>query len=251
MKSIKQKFSLLLLVSTVIFLSSCLDSGSQSIIGTQEPSYITSGMMGTTYARTQRGYLITGPQIQTLTPGRIALLSYQITEESEQVTVEDGIIASKVQLSREPEILDQTDLMMLEAPEEENPLNFETIREPLYAPNEYFGDRWIFSYTYKAKKGENFSAKFYLASEEDAEAADSDVLIDVRLEKSGTSESGAAEKIEGQNLVVDMSYIRAAMSNKVNANNKLYIKFRYYRSDNQDIFVTHKNYEMHFPESDI
>lgn len=251
MKSIKQKFSLLLLVSTVIFLSSCLDSGSQSIIRNQEPSYITSGMMGTTYAKTPGIYNITSPEIQTLTPGTIALLSYQITEESEEVTVEDGVIASKIQLSREPETLDQTNLLLSEVPEVESPDKFESLRDPLYFANEYWGDRWIFSYTYKAKKGENFSAKFYLASEEDAEAADCDVLIDVRLEKSGTPESGAAEKIEGQNLVVDMSYIRASMSNKVNANNKLYIKFRYHRADNQDIFVTHKNYEMHFPESDI
>jgi len=245
MKSITKKISLLLVLSSVLLLSSCLDSGENSYIGNQEPSYVTQGKTtGVIYARTIAGYLITSPKIELLTPGTIALISYQVTEESENVIVDDNIVARKVVIAAEPETLNQTQLQLSAAPIDVLGEKFETLREPIYASNEYFGDRWIFSYTFKIKKGENVKTYFYKASNEDAEAQDCDVLIDVRLEKLGSPESGAAEKLEGDNIVVDFSSIRMNMADKANDQGNLSIKFRYYRLDLEKPYVSNKAYSM-------
>ena len=153
MKAITKKISLLLMLSAVLFLSSCLDSGSNSYIGNEEYSYITSSQTsGTVYARTLAGYLITSPKIQQLTPGTAAFLTYQVTEETPTVALEDNMIAYKVNLGGEPIVIDQTVLQMTTAPDVPA-VNFESIMDPLYAQNQLFGDLWLFPYTYKSKKG--------------------------------------------------------------------------------------------------
>ena len=246
MKSITKKISLLLILSAVLFLSSCLDSGSPSYIGKQEPSYITQGLTtGTIYARTQAGYYITSPKIKQLTPGTIALLSYQVkTEEDEKVTVDENVVAYMVELGAEPKTLDQTILQLSTPPEVTTPKKFESLMEPLFASNIYFGDRWIFPYTYKIKKGESVKVNFYKASNEDAKTANSDALIDVRLERLGTAEAGAAEKLEGDNIVVDFSQLRMMLADKADSQGKVSIKFRYYRLDNEDLYLSDKSYTM-------
>ena len=123
-------------------------------------------------------------------------------------------------------------------------VNFETLMEPLYASNEYFGDRWLFPYTYKIKKGESVRVSFYKAEQESSESKVSDVLIDVRLEILGTPEDGASVKTEGDYIVVDMSALRLIAGDEVDSSGNLSIKFRYYRADDDKIHTSNKTYSI-------
>lgn len=245
MKAITKKISLLLMLSAVLFLSSCLDSGSNSYIGNEEYSYITSSQTsGTVYARTLAGYLITSPKIQQLTPGTAAFLTYQVTEETPTVALEDNMIAYKVNLGGEPIIIDQTVLQMTTAPDVPA-VNFESIMDPLYAQNQLFGDLWLFPYTYKIKKGERVTVQFYKANAEESEqSSQNDVLIDVRLTKTGTPEANATDKVEGDYVVANMSSLRMMMADKADANGNLNIKFRYYRADHEGLYTSSKTYTI-------
>ena len=136
MKAITKKLSLLLMLSAVLFLSSCLESGSNSYIGNEEYSYITSSQTtGTVYARTLAGHLITSPKISQLSPGTAAFLTYQVTEETERVTLEDNLVVYKVNLGAEPKSIDKTVLFQGSAPEMPV-VKFESLMEPLFASND-------------------------------------------------------------------------------------------------------------------
>lgn len=249
MKSITKKISLLLILSAVLLLSSCLDSGSNSYTGTQEPCYITIGSAGIVYARTPANYLITSPKIKELRPGTIAVISYQVrNQEDETVKVDDNAIAYIVELGGEPVTLDQTSLTLGYAPEVPV-VKFENIMTPIYAQNLFFGDLWIFPHTFKVKKGQRAKVSFYQTSEEDAKAADSDVLIDVRLEKLGTPDNDTADKLEGNNIVADFSVLRTMLADKANSQGKVSIKFRYYRSDMDKPYTSYDTYYMHIAKN--
>ena len=247
MKSITKKISLLLVLSAVLFLSSCLDSGEQSYIGNQEYSYITRDeASGTIYARTLSNYFITSPKISLLTPGTTAFLTFQVTEETERISIGENVNIYKVNLGGEPIEIDQTPLQSGSAPQVETPVFFESLMEPIYAENEYFGDRWLFPYTFKAKKGENFSVKFYRDSQSESEnSTNNEVIIDVRLEKMGSAESGAAEKLEGNYITANMSVLRNILANDAGTDGKVNIKFRYYRADQPaELFTSNKFYSI-------
>ena len=245
MKTITRKISLLLMLGAVLFLGSCLDSSGDSYI-LKEVSYITQGeTTGIIYARTLSGFRITSPKIKQLEPGTMAILSFQVrTSEDETVLVDENTDAFVVELGEEPEVLDQTTLISDTAPDIPA-VKFESLMDPVFAQNDYFGDLWIFPYTYKIKKGENVKVKFYIASEEDAATANIGVLIDVRLEKLGTPEEGATEKREGDNIVVNLSELRTLVSDKADVDGKLNIKFRYYREENENLIITNNTYLMH------
>ena len=246
MKSITKKISLLLILSATLFLSSCLDSGNQHYIGTKEISYITQGQTtGVVYARTLAGYLITSPKIKQLTPGSIARISYQVKPNEDQtVAVEENAVAYVVELGAEPETMNQTMLHFSPAPDVPA-VKFESLREPFFFQHNFFGDRWIFPYTFKMKKGESVKVSFYVASEEDAKAANATALIDVRLEITGTPVAGATEKIEGDNIVVDFSSLRLTLADKADSQNKISVKFRYYNSDSDKLYISNNGYLMH------
>lgn len=246
MKSITKKITLLLALSGVLFLSSCLDSGSPHYIGNDEISYIAIGeTTGIVYARTLAGFAITSPKIKQLMPGSMARISYQVkTEEDQTVMVDENQFAYVVELASEPSVMQQTTLELSLAPNVPA-VKFESLMDPLFAQNDYFGDRWIFPYTYKAKKGENVKVRFYKASDEDAKTASTDVLIDLRLEKSGTAEGDATDKTQGDNIVVNMSMLRSMMADKANSEGKINIKFRYHRSDVEDIYTNNQAYSMY------
>lgn len=241
MKSITKKISFLLIFSIVFFLSSCLDSG-QTITGNDEPAYISEGSTGTLYARTQRGYLITFSGIEKLTPGDIVILSYQIPKKNEQVTVETDIKGSKIvadvaELTKEPITLDEAPLYLIDAPVDASNEMFKSLSDPLYAQNEYFGDRWIFFYTLNIKKGESANISFYKATDNDAKNENTDVLIDIILEKTGTPDEGATKKEESDYIVVDMSELRLIMDDKTDLEGNISVKFRYYSLDKEKQLV--------------
>lgn len=244
MKAITKKISLILMLSAVFFLSSCLDSGSNSYIGNAEYSYITtSRTTGEIYAKTLGGYMITSPKIQQLTPETAAFLTYQVTEETPTITIDNNIVYN-VNLGGEPTPIDQTVLQMTSAPDVPA-VNFESLMDPLFAQNNFFGDLWLFPYTYKINKGERVTVQFYIANEEDSELnSTNEVLIDIRLVKTGTPDEGATEKIEGEYVVANMSSLRMMMADKADADGNLNIKFRYYKSDHEGLYTSNKSYTI-------
>lgn len=233
MKTMRKKISLLLVLSAVLFLSSCLDSGDSSYIGDKEYSYITRDeASGTIYARTLAGYFITSSRISLLSPGTTAFLTYQVTEETETISIGENVLVYKVGMGAEPIEIDQTTLQLTAAPSNVDTVYFESLVEPIYAENEYFGDRWLFPYTFKAKKGENFSVKFYKADEmEPNQSVNNEVIIDVRLEKMGEAETGAAEKLEGDYISANFSALRNVLIDDAGTDGRINIKFRYFRAD--------------------
>lgn len=255
MKSITKKISLLLLLSTTLFFSSCLDSGDSSYYGNDEYSYITQSDAGRIYARTASSYLITSAKINTLTPGTIALLTYQVDEESEIIKLDEYTNLYNVRLGKEPIILNQESIQLRSAPEEEDPMFFESIIAPpawVINSSEYFGDRWPFTLQYKAKKGENVKVSFYRVPEDELpENLNADVLIDIRIKKSGTPDSDANNEQLIQDLVVaNMSQLRDISSNidgqesaSGQGTKDLRIKFRFYRAD--------KKGELHISETPV
>ena len=243
MKTITKKFSYLLLLSVILFLSSCLDSGQNSYIGDKEYSFITQDTKtGTVYARTLADVFITSEKIGLLTPGSTAFLTYQVTEETEKFSLGDNVYVYKVITGGEPISIDQT-LLQLSTVPTVDPVYFESLLEPIFAQNEYFGDRWLFPYTYKSKKGENVSVKFYKSS---TVASNGDIIIDVRLEKSGNPEAGAADIIHGDYVSANMSLLRNIIVADADGGKKVTVKFRYYRADQQgQLYTSNKSYSIY------
>lgn len=241
MNSITKKISLLILLSAVLFLSSCLDSGDNSYIGHDEYSYITQSETGVIYANTASGHLITSQGISSkLNPGDIALLSFEVTDETETIPIGNNLVIYKVNLGGEPTILDQERLHPISAPAKEDTVYFESIIAPpvwLTNSSQYFGDRWPLTYQYKAKKGENVSVVFYTVHEDDLpENLNADILIDIRLEKSGTPEANAKEELKNDLVVVNLSDLRY-MHSEVGEDGvykEMKVKFRFFRSDNKN-----------------
>lgn len=239
MKSITRKLSLLLLLSATLFMSSCLDSGENSYIGNDEYSFVAQSDLGRVYARTAAGYLITSEKISLLTPGSTVLLTYQIDDATEKIKLDENTSIYKVMLGKEPITIGQEPLQLQSAPEEATPLYFESIIAPpvwITQSSVFFGDRWPFTYQYKAKKGETVRVHFYqVPKEELPENFNADILIDIRMEKTGTPEVDAHEELKNDIVVANMSALRNASSN-INGQEakQLSVKFRFYRIDSID-----------------
>ena len=149
----------------------------------------------------------------------------------------------KVTLGAEPVPIDQSVLQYSAAPNVPA-VYFESLPDPYYRINQSFGDQWLFLYEFKIKKGEYALVNFYKASDDEAKANACDVLIDVRLEKFGTPDEGVAEKLERDYVSADMSSLRTSMADKADYNGNINIKFRFYRSGNQGMYISNKVYVM-------
>ncbi len=237
MKSTVRKISLLLIVSFTLLLSSCLDSGPNSYIGYDEYSFITQSETGVVFARTASGNLITSEKIATLQPGSAALLSFEVSEDHEVIKIDEVVNIYKVNLGREPIVLKQEPLKLSSAPEAE-PVFIENMFEPqawVTMKSLYFGDRWPFTFQYNVKKGEEVKFSFYKVPEDELpENLNADVLIDIRMVKSGTPEGGAKDELKNENIVANMKMLRdmsvSADSEEVK---ELTVKFRYYKADKE------------------
>ena len=236
-----KKLSLLILLSSVLLLSSCLDLSRGSWMGKEEYSYIVRDeKTSTIYARTASGYWITSEKISTLTPGTTARISYQINfDDAEEILTGEQNNASiwEASLGGEPIILNQTKLYVNEAPVAPV-VNFENLTEPVFIENDYFGDNWLFPYIVKMKKGQTSHVSFYKASEMDPSGYKVEVIIDVRVVITGTPEAGAEDKLVGDEIVVNLSDLRYMYANNTDSSGKIDLKFRYYRSDKVDLHTT-------------
>ena len=249
-----KKLSLLILLSSVLLLSSCLDMSRGSWMGKEEYSYIVKDeKTSTIYARTASGHWITSEKISTLTPGTTARISYQINfDEAEEILTgeKNNVSIWKATLGAEPIILNQTRLYVTDAPDAPV-VNFETLTEPLFIENDYFGDNWLFPYIVKMKKGQTSHVSFYKANEIDPNEQSGykvEVIIDVRVEITGTPEAGAEDKLVGDEIVVNLSDLRYMYANNTDSSGKIDLKFRYYRSDKDDKYTTNRDYAMYIEQ---
>lgn len=243
MKSTVKKISLLLIVSVTLLLSSCLDSGPNSYIGYDEYSYITRSETGIVFARTASGNLITSEKISSLQPGSAVLLSFEVSGDDEVIKIDEVVNIYKVNLGREPIILKQEPLRLSSAPEVE-PVYIENIFEPqtwVTMKSLYFGDRWPFTFQYNAKKGEEVKFSFYKVPEDELPTnLNADVLIDIRMVKSGTPEPNANDELKNENIVGNMTLLREISASADSQEVKeLTVKFRYYKADKEgELYIT-------------
>lgn len=247
MKSITKKISLLLVLSATLFLSSCLDSDAGSWAGNEEYSYITQDpATNLVYARTIQGYFITSEKIRSFfSDGDIGFISYQINfDEAERTMIGDqkNIIVYHADLAGEPVKVAQTKVKFESVPDAPI-VHFENIMTPIFSENTYFGDRWYFPFQVKLKKGEKVKANFYKVPDE-GETSSDEVIIDIRLTKSGEAEDGATDKTVADFAVADFSDLR--MMFEGSGKKELNLKFRFYRTINKDdLYTTTEIYTIH------
>lgn len=246
MRLITKKISLLFMLSAVLFLSSCLDTGKGSYAGKKEYSYIARDQTTSLiYARTISGNLITSEKIKTLSPGSIAFLTYEIDlEKAEQTMIgfNNNVIVYTAVLGAEPTIAEQSRLRLTNAPEAPA-IHFENIfYPPTFSSNDYFDDRWLFHYVVKLKKGETVKADFYTTTETASNGDSNEIIIDIRLTKSGDADNGPAEMIE-EYVVADFSDLRSMYKESGKDNIKL--KFRFYKATKEnELYTTSDTFTM-------
>lgn len=205
-------------------LSSCLESGDQSYTGVMQFSYVTMDNSGLIYARNEGGF-ITNESIRMLYPGNCYLLSYTWNSENGMTQSADGFNIFNVVLTDEPEPVPLTTLVMSDAPAEAG-TPFYKFSSPYYSSDEYFGDFWAFSYQWKKKKGEEVRVDFYKSSE--TTETPGEILIDVRLSKTGTP-TETMETIENGIIAVNMSSLRNLLQTSGETETKnVPIRFLYY-----------------------
>ena len=223
-----------------------INSGQGSWFGNEEYSYISRDeTTSTVYARTISGYFITSEKIKSYPEGTVAFISYKIDFDDEaqrtMIGESQNIIVYHVTLAGEPVKVDQTTIKFMDAPEAPI-VHFENIMNPTFASNNFFGDRWLFPFQVKLKKGETVKANFYKATNE-SETSSDEIIVDIRLTKFGQAEEGATEKIEGDYAVVNFSDLRQMFDGS--DKEILKIKFRFYRAANKDeIFTTSEVYPL-------
>ncbi len=221
-------------------LSSCLDSGDQSYTGVMQFSYVTMDNSGFIYARNEGGF-ITSESIRMLSPGNCYFLSYTWNSENGMTQSDDGFNIFNVLLTDEPEPVPSTTLVMSDAPAEAG-TPFYKFSSPYYSSDKYFGDFWAFSYQWKKKKGEEARVDFYKSSE--TTETSGEILIDVRLSKTGTP-TETTETIENGIIAVNMSYLRNLLQTSGETETKdVPIRFRYYIKGQSELFTDPYKYSM-------
>lgn len=234
-------FALLVLLS----LNACMKDGEQSY-STQEFGYVTSEN-GVVYARMASGYLITGPVIAAIAPGRCAFIAYSINSQTERVTISKNVMPYKAAIGREPILIDKAEMIFSDAPEVEDPIMFYDIQLPNPISNfEYFGNNFPFKYSCKIKKGEKPLLKFYASFPSEEKEDKKPIFIDIRIEKTGTPEEGATEKTEEFYTVCDFTAFRHNIPLHAikGENKKLSFQFRYYVDGQDALFKSPKVYEL-------
>lgn len=234
-----------LIVLAVALFASCIKEGEQSY-SAQEFGFITTES-GTIYARMASGYLITSPQISLEKYiGRCAFIKFSVNSQTEKMTIGENIIIWKATVASEPSLIDQASMIFSPAPTE-SPVRLSEIVLPGSNSNfEYFGNNWPFKYTCKIKKGEQPMLKFYVPTPDEMNDSDDDtIVIDIKLEITGTPESDATEKKEEFITVCDFTRLRQMIPAFVqgSTSKSINMRFRYYL-EGQSNYINSNNYQI-------
>ncbi|MDR1517013.1 MAG: hypothetical protein LBS52_02745 [Dysgonamonadaceae bacterium] len=235
-------------VGLSVLMNSCLGDGKNSFTEAY-PCYITTdNSTYLTYARTLNGRFITSNEIKLMEPGTFHSISYSWDESYGTTPISIGGYSYPVyNVTSTSEEIGKKELYYSEAPDEENPVPLYYSSQFQAVPDEYgtyWNDHWVIAYAYKIKKGESISAQFYVPPRSSDEN-NAEVVIDVRLTKSGTAES-TAEIVEDDVVALNMAPIRSQYISS--ANQTVNVKFRFYTEGQTGLYTTTNSYPMRYVE---
>jgi hypothetical protein len=210
------------------------NSFSEDSIGYITTDYST----GLTYARTLTGRFITSSEIKAMSPGTFHYFVYSWEESYGAAYIGDGYYTVYNVISTSDTEIGKKEVFPYEAPTDENQIplasttQFQAIND-LYGT--YMDDYWIVGYGYKIKKGEVVSASFYAPAIDQSSSTATEVVIDIRLTKSGTAET-TTETSESNIIALNMSQIR---NRYITSSTKtMNVKFRFYVDGQTDPYTT-------------
>lgn len=215
-----------------LFMTSCLGEVSNSYTDSSFV-YIEMSDDGTMFGKTISPYshtrLITHSNMIMMNPGSIKVMNYNWEESYGTTTMRldgDTFHADNVNLSGEPADISNVTLRMTELPEIGDPNDFIEILPPIYADNkDFMGDKWIFQYAYKARKGENAVVEFYKRND-DEENGDK-IIIDINITLVGTPD-GTATEDRADAIALNMSPLRYEYEGTSQTETKrLEVQFKY------------------------
>lgn len=237
----KKTMLFLSMIGISLIMTSCLDGGEAAFSSENDFSYITRDDKGLVYARVYyrgQGNFITSSGIQQMNPGDLKFISYSWTEELGTTATAEGYIVYNVNVLGQPEDVSKTELIPADAPspeeDAEDPIQF-VLGDPVKDSGTFFGDYWLFGYSYKQKKGETATLRFYQSSDSDKDK--NEFIIDVRLLKAGEPTEDT-ESTENDYIAVNMSQIRNLYPSTGTTLKSVTIKFRYYRDGQTDEYTT-------------
>lgn len=227
MMKMKSKFLLLALLGIGLLLSSCLGEGSRNYAESSVAYIVQDDISFVIYGKTLTGRVITSQQMQLMQPGTFKFLTYSWDEENGTTPIGE-IQADNVNVSGDPVDVGSTTLNMNEGPVQNEPRHFAGIDPPFYARDKYYlGDHWLFQYAYESKKGETAVVQFYL--NDNPEADENEINIDVQLTFTGTPEAGSSTTTKTDIIALNMAPLRAAYEGTSQTTTKeLKIIFQYY-----------------------
>ncbi len=232
----KKMILLLAILLVGLTFTSCIKDGKEQISG-KDFAYITKSPLGVNVARIfnwDMGYLtITSNEIQNdMESGECYFLSYNWTSEMGTLNEED-LSFLQAQLIGDPVSIDQSTLQtVVELPTLTDTIYF-SMRPSVYDVSDYFNDNWLIEYTFEAREGEITSLDFYLAQPQPIE---DEYVIDVVMTKTGTA-TGKLEK-KTKFIAANLKEIRNLYPSTGTKLKDIFIKFRFYNSDLNDLFTT-------------
>ena len=215
---------LILFFSVVIaglFLTSCLEAGDSNFSGQRQLFYITQ-LEGTQVAH-NGDFVMTSNEIKSKDPDRWYLITWSWSTEN-------GMVSTNVHNAITPEI-EQIPLGIYsqqEAPQETMTpvLNFNMVGGLPIAGS--FGDFLIVQYVWNKKEGEKVQAKLY--NETTQPDATDTYILELRLEKSGTSTETSGKNVDGF-AAFDVSSLRSLVNFNGQDFKDIQLKFNYYKEN--------------------
>jgi hypothetical protein len=216
---------------SVLLFSSCLGDGENSRQSGVEFAYITSAN-SVPVAKTSTGMMVTSQEISLLPQGSCYLISYKVSSTSGST---NGVMnAENVTISQDP--VSQSYLSNSVPVVRLDSLPVKEFYVSAFYPDNFLGDRWLFSGTTSLKQGESIRAEFYYdvknQKENGVALKDNQVILDVRFIRTNVSTDITALDRDQSFLVVgDLGSLRASfpLVNPSNQKTNLIIKFRYHR----------------------
>jgi len=231
----------LVLIAGLLSLTSCLGDGDDTYKFTDEFAYITVGSDGKKYAATRTKY-ISHSNIDALSAGDCVIANFGFGADNAIENIgfnadyfdynDDLWFRASRQIIGQVSPIDTTALVTTDSV-----FNSITIPEGFYDPGNYFGNRWLATFSYKGWDGETppkIEVFFDPNSQYDLQGRplefSSEKIIDIRMRRYGGGAAGT-EKTISRKDVIDFSDIKSQLK-EYKDNNTVYLRFRYHRVSN-------------------
>ncbi len=214
-----------------IILPSCLGDNESTYQGTREFGVINlDNSTGTKYAAVGSGLggtYVTWDGISAYSTGDAVLLSYKINTNN--VISGTNILMAEYATVAEGESFPYKDqknisVQVLDTTKQTNSAFFKTFGLNTYSANNFFSDKWLFSYTASIKDGEALSANFYYdaskQTQKDGTALPANTaIVDVVFTRAGTAIDNATSKTETKTIVANLASLRTRLTPSDTSNN--------------------------------